>query len=182
MNAVSTKDYLARIAEDRLATAKGYLLTEEDRFRAEIIERVMCDMAVDLSETSRRHGLDPRFAVVDRSRIESLIEDGVVVIDDGWLSVAVGAGFLVRSVAWLRRAGPHSRLRSILSAHATFKFVTCSAWPAHRSQTKRPSRNPPIGWNRSTKDALSRVQINSNRSCTGYAWEILGAVFFRIVR
>jgi len=98
-NAVSAKDYLARISEDRLATAKGYLLTDEDRFRAEIIERIMCDMAVDLSETSRRHGLDPKLAVVDRSRIDSLIADGVVVIDDGRLSVAGGAEFLVRSVA-----------------------------------------------------------------------------------
>ncbi|WP_342723625.1 oxygen-independent coproporphyrinogen III oxidase [Bradyrhizobium sp. B097] len=98
-NAVSTKDYLARITEDRLATAKGYLLTDDDRFRAEIIERIMCDRAVDLFETSRRHGRDPRLAVVDHSRFDSLIADGVVVIDDGRLSVADGAEFLVRSVA-----------------------------------------------------------------------------------
>ncbi|MGY3396180.1 coproporphyrinogen III oxidase-like Fe-S oxidoreductase [Bradyrhizobium sp. USDA 3311] len=77
------------------------MLTDEDRFRAEIIEQIMCDMAVDLSETSRRHGLDPKFAVVDRSRIDSLIADGVVLIDDARLSVADGAEFrfLVRSVA-----------------------------------------------------------------------------------
>ncbi|WP_342710163.1 oxygen-independent coproporphyrinogen III oxidase [Bradyrhizobium sp. B124] len=98
-NAVSTKDYLARITEDRLATAKGYLLTGDDRFRAEIIERIMCDMAVDLSEISRRHGRDPRLAVVDHARFDSLIADGVMVIDDGRLSVADGAEFLVRSVA-----------------------------------------------------------------------------------
>jgi oxygen-independent coproporphyrinogen-3 oxidase len=47
-NAVLTRDYLARIAEDRLATSKGYLFTGEDRFRADIIERIMCDLAVDL--------------------------------------------------------------------------------------------------------------------------------------
>ena len=40
-NAVSTRDYLARIAEDRLATAKGYAFTGDDSFRADIIERIM---------------------------------------------------------------------------------------------------------------------------------------------
>ncbi|WP_050421508.1 oxygen-independent coproporphyrinogen III oxidase [Bradyrhizobium tropiciagri] len=98
-NAVSTRDYLARITEDRLATAKGYLLTDDDRYRAEIIERIMCDMTIDLSETSRRHGRDPELAVVDRPRLDSLIADGVVVVDNGRLSVVDGARFLVRSVA-----------------------------------------------------------------------------------
>jgi hypothetical protein len=45
-NAVATRDYLTRIAEDRLATSKGYMFTGEDRFRADIIERIMCDLAV----------------------------------------------------------------------------------------------------------------------------------------
>ncbi|MGY2883335.1 MULTISPECIES: oxygen-independent coproporphyrinogen III oxidase [unclassified Bradyrhizobium] len=98
-NAVSTKDYLARISQDRLAIARGYLLTDDDRFHAEIIERIMCDFAVDLSETSRRYGRDPRLAVVDHSRLGSLIADGVVAIDDGRLTVAQGAEFLARCVA-----------------------------------------------------------------------------------
>ncbi|MCP1835204.1 oxygen-independent coproporphyrinogen-3 oxidase [Bradyrhizobium sp. USDA 4532] len=98
-NAVSTRDYIARITEDRLATAKGYLLTDDDRYRAEIIERIMCDMTIDLSEMSRRHGRDPDAAVVDHFRLDSLIADGVVVVDNGRLSVADDARFLIRCVA-----------------------------------------------------------------------------------
>lgn len=98
-NAVATRDYLARIAEDRLATAKGYAFTDEDRFRADIIERIMCDMAVDLSRIARNHGRAPESAIVDRSRIESLIADGAVTISGNRLSLSVGAEFLVRSVA-----------------------------------------------------------------------------------
>ncbi len=98
-NAVSTRDYLARIAEGRLATVKGYLLTEDDRFRADLIERVMCDMAVDLPEVSRLHGKDPSSAIVDPARIDSLLADGAVMILDDRLSVSSGAEFLVRSVA-----------------------------------------------------------------------------------
>lgn len=98
-NVVTTRDYLARIAEDRLATAKGYAFTEDDRFRADIIERVMCDMSVDLSRIAKSHNRDPKSAIVDRSRLESLIADGAVIMEDDRISVSDGAEFLVRSVA-----------------------------------------------------------------------------------
>ena len=98
-NAVPTRDYLARIVEEQFATVKGYTFTEEDRFRADIIERLMCDLAVDLPKISRLHGRNPKTAIVDRPRIESLIADGAVTMFDDRLSVNDGAEFLVRSVA-----------------------------------------------------------------------------------
>ena len=115
-NVVATRDYLARIAEDRLATAKGYAFTADDRFRADIIERIMCDMAVDLPQVS--HGFTAAIresAIVDRSRIESLIADGAVTMTDDRIAVSDGAEFLVRSVAsafdahLARSAATHSR-------------------------------------------------------------------------
>ncbi|MGY3235036.1 MULTISPECIES: oxygen-independent coproporphyrinogen III oxidase [unclassified Bradyrhizobium] len=98
-NVVAIRDYLAHIAEHRFATTKGYAFTEDDRFRADIIERVMCDMSVDLPKVSHRHGRDPRSAIVDRSRIDSLLADGVVTMIGDRISVSEGAEFLVRSVA-----------------------------------------------------------------------------------
>ena len=114
-NVVATRDYLARIAEERLATAKGYVFTNEDRFRADIIERIMCDLAVDLPGVSRLHGRDHRSAIVDRPRIESLIADGAVTMVEDRLSISDGAEFLVRSVAsafdahLAKSAATHSR-------------------------------------------------------------------------
>jgi oxygen-independent coproporphyrinogen-3 oxidase len=98
-NVVPTRDYLTRVAEGRLATAKGYRFTAEDRFRADIIERIMCDLAVDLPRISKEHGRDISSAIVDRPRIESLIADGAVTMIDDRLSISDGAEFLVRSVA-----------------------------------------------------------------------------------
>lgn len=98
-NVVATRDYLACVAEDRLATTKGYAFTDDDRFRADIIERVMCDMAVDLSKIARSHDRDPKSAVVDRIRLDTLVEDGVIAIDDDRIHLSDGAEFLVRSVA-----------------------------------------------------------------------------------
>jgi oxygen-independent coproporphyrinogen III oxidase len=98
-NAVPTRDYLARVGEQRFATAKGYMFTSEDRFRADIIERIMCDLAVDLPQVSRLHGRDPRSAIVDRPRLDRMIAEGAVTMTGDRLSVSKGAEFLVRSVA-----------------------------------------------------------------------------------
>lgn len=98
-NVVARRDYLARVAEERLATVKGCAFTEDDRFRADIIERVMCDMAVDLSRIARSYNRDPGTAVVDRARLISLIADGAVTMKDDRISVSDGAEFLVRSLA-----------------------------------------------------------------------------------
>lgn len=96
---VATRDYLSRIAEDRLATVKGYAFTGDDRFRADIIERVMCNMAVDLSKIARSHGRDPDANIVDRSRLESLVADGAVTVSDNLISMSGGTEFVVRSLA-----------------------------------------------------------------------------------
>ncbi|MDR3511517.1 MAG: oxygen-independent coproporphyrinogen III oxidase [Caulobacteraceae bacterium] len=45
----------AAISEGRLATARGVELTDEDRFRGEVIERLMCDLEVDLDAVAARH-------------------------------------------------------------------------------------------------------------------------------
>ncbi|MEI2518160.1 hypothetical protein V8943_18300, partial [Acinetobacter baumannii] len=48
-NAHDEREYEADIAAGRSPVRRGYLLTAEDNFRAELIERLMCDFAVDLS-------------------------------------------------------------------------------------------------------------------------------------
>jgi oxygen-independent coproporphyrinogen-3 oxidase len=47
-NEVHIRAYSESIASGRLATVKGYALTDDDRLRAEIIQRIMCDFGVDL--------------------------------------------------------------------------------------------------------------------------------------
>jgi len=86
------------IAAGELATAKGYALTADDRFRGEIIERIMCDFGVDLGPICVRHGLVPD-AIVGSPRLKELVSDGVVTLDGSLLSVADNSRFLVRSVA-----------------------------------------------------------------------------------
>ena len=98
-NEVGTRAYLQSIADGRLATVKGYGLTDDDRLRAEIIERIMCDFGADLEQICARHGSEPEAMLRSAPRLRDLIADGVVELDGASLAVTDHSRFLVRSVA-----------------------------------------------------------------------------------
>ncbi len=98
-NEVRTRAYSESIASGRLATVKGYGLTGDDRLRAEIIERIMCDFGVDLDPICARHGSVPEAMLKSSPRLQNLISDGVVELDGTSLALARDSRFLVRSVA-----------------------------------------------------------------------------------
>lgn len=114
-NSVPTRDYLERIAKGRLATVTGYTLTSDDHFRAEIIERLMCDFVVDLDDVCHRYGLLPASLWPEVERLSPLLSDGVVAMKNGKLKVEDDSRFLVRTVASAfdahigRSAAVHSR-------------------------------------------------------------------------
>ena len=98
-NEVPMGRYGARIAEGRLATARGYRLSADDRLRADLIERLMCHMAVDVTEVCQHHGQDIAVTADAFARLQPLADDGLVRIDGGRVTVADDAWFLVRAAA-----------------------------------------------------------------------------------
>jgi oxygen-independent coproporphyrinogen-3 oxidase len=98
-NEVGTRAYSEAIAAGRLATVKGYALTDDDRLRAEIIERIMCDFGADLGQICARHGSAVETMLRSSPRLRDLISDGIVEFDGASLAVTGDSRFLVRSVA-----------------------------------------------------------------------------------
>jgi oxygen-independent coproporphyrinogen-3 oxidase len=81
-NAPAVGNYSHAIAEGKLATMKGIALSDEDRLRGSIIERLMCDMAVDLDAIAHESGF--AFAADFTDELDSLQpfqENGSVLID-----------------------------------------------------------------------------------------------------
>lgn len=114
-NDVGLLTYAERIQRGELATIKGYRLTAEDRLRADLIERIMCDFGVDVGEVCGRHDASSRDLLAASPRLPTLEADGLVRRDGDSLTIAPDARHLVRSVAaafdaHLGKAGPvHSR-------------------------------------------------------------------------
>ena len=69
-NEVAIGQYAQRVASGQLATSKGYRLTREDRLRADVIERLMCDFEADLDGLARRHGFDTGLLTEGNTMIE----------------------------------------------------------------------------------------------------------------
>jgi oxygen-independent coproporphyrinogen-3 oxidase len=76
-NATRTPDWRKAISDGQLATARGVLVSLDDEFRGEIIARLMCDLAVDLSEVD---GYSAFAATIepDLERLRALEEEGLV--------------------------------------------------------------------------------------------------------
>jgi oxygen-independent coproporphyrinogen-3 oxidase len=76
-NAATTAHYRAAILEGRLATERGIALDDQDRLRGEIIERLMCDLNVDVGELCRAHKVEPSLFAPEFETIDRLSADGI---------------------------------------------------------------------------------------------------------
>ncbi len=86
------------LSEGGLPIARGCALTREDRFRGEIIERLMCDLAVDLAEVCRRHGRAPESLHDERTRLQAMRDDGLITIDGDRLAATEQGRPFIRAV------------------------------------------------------------------------------------
>jgi oxygen-independent coproporphyrinogen-3 oxidase len=97
-NATSTVAYREAIGAGRLATARGRALTDEDRLRREIIERLMCNLEVDLAAiaAAREKSVDDFSA--ELANLVPLAEQGLVRFSGGTITVAERARPFVRNI------------------------------------------------------------------------------------
>ncbi len=98
-NEVVIGRYAERIADSALPTARGYRLTSEDRLRAELIERVMCDLAVDIDDICSRHPVDAGTLASSRRELGQLAREGLVSFDGSRVLLPEDARLFVRKVA-----------------------------------------------------------------------------------
>ncbi len=80
-NEVDIRAWRTAIAAGSLATRRGVALEEDDRLRRHVIERLMCDLEVDLEAAAARFGRDKRCFESEWGEIRRLAEEGLVEID-----------------------------------------------------------------------------------------------------
>ena len=95
-NAPNLKIYREGIERGRFATARGFELSEEDRLRRAIIERLMCDLSVDLADVAAdAHAC---FAT-ELEALSSLAADGLVVVEGTRITVPEAMRPFMRKIA-----------------------------------------------------------------------------------
>lgn len=101
-NEKTLDDYYARLDEGKLPVARGYKLDSDDLLRRIIIQRLMCNF--ELSTRSIEQGWPIRFDEYFARELEQLQEfvaDGLVTIEDGWISVTLKGRLTIRNLCML---------------------------------------------------------------------------------
>jgi oxygen-independent coproporphyrinogen-3 oxidase len=91
--------WAASVAAGRPPVERGLELTGEDRLRADLIERTMCDLAVDVGAICAAHGASLGQLRSAFAALEDLQGDGLCRIDGLKVTVTPEAARLVRVVA-----------------------------------------------------------------------------------
>lgn len=92
-NEPEERRYVAAVEAGRLPVKRGRLLSEDDRLRRHVIERVMCDFVLDLTE------LPATLLEEARPALERLEADGIVALAPDMLWVTAPGRRHVRHVA-----------------------------------------------------------------------------------
>ena len=82
-NAVPLDRYAAAIDAGRLAVGRGVRLSALDRLRRAVIERLMCDLQVDVAEVAAGFSMTPQILLPAHEALQPLAEDGIVQLS-GW--------------------------------------------------------------------------------------------------
>ena len=98
-NIAETGAWSRAVLGARLPVAKGLALSADDRLRAWVIERLMCDFAVDVAEAARRFDAAPDWAEASLARLAPMVEDGLVTVSGGRVTLAPRARSLARVAA-----------------------------------------------------------------------------------
>lgn len=90
-NEADIRKYEERVRRGELAAVRGIPVSEEDRLRRGIIERLMCDNRLDLDRVCSEHGADPERFAAELAALDDMARDGILVRDGNRIEItAVG--------------------------------------------------------------------------------------------
>jgi len=114
-NAVPLRAWADAVRHGRPAVDKGVALDDEDRLRRAVIERLMCDLHVDLAAVGGRYGKDAAHFAAELQALKPMVADGLVRIDGNRVEITGMGQPLMRTVCAVfdtylaTGAGRHSR-------------------------------------------------------------------------
>ncbi|MDE3113998.1 MAG: coproporphyrinogen III oxidase, partial [Pseudomonadota bacterium] len=97
-NMTEVPEWRKAIEAGTLPVARGIALTDDDRLRRAIIERLMCDLNVDLDRVAAPFGRDARDFAPELASLAPLASRGLVVCEGAAVTVPARARAAVRLV------------------------------------------------------------------------------------
>ena len=98
-NTSETGAWSRAVAAGKLPIARGHALTAQDRLRAGVIERIMCDGKVDLAAAGHALGFAEGWYAAELPELLRMQQDGLLTHEGGKLNLAAEGLPLARVVA-----------------------------------------------------------------------------------
>jgi oxygen-independent coproporphyrinogen III oxidase len=98
-SARDTLEWSQRIDRNESPVTRGLATTAEDRMRADVIERLMCDLSVDPAAIAARHGFPADIFANVETRLGDASRAGIVRIENGRVIVPPENRLFLRTVA-----------------------------------------------------------------------------------
>ncbi len=80
-NAAEVNDWRAALDAGRLPVVRGIALNQDDKLRRSVIERLMCDLTVDLGDVCRQFGRPEDYLDGCLPDLRTQMDDGLVIVD-----------------------------------------------------------------------------------------------------
>ncbi len=98
-NAKTLDEYYAKLDDNELPIVKGIKIGMDDALRRSIIQMLMCNFELSISslETAFPITFDEYFAE-EIERLVPMMGDGLITMEDGWISVTPKGRLLVRNI------------------------------------------------------------------------------------
>ncbi len=97
-NSVPMHQHAQAVRQGRPAVVKGIALTDEDRLRRDTIERLMCDMSVDLADLTERYGRPADHFADEIAALAPMIADGIAEVRETQIRITEFGRPLMRAV------------------------------------------------------------------------------------
>ena len=119
-NVKTLEEYYSRLDSGALPVLRGVRLTDDDRIRRDVIQKLMCDFELDFEALERAHGI--RFATLfapELAALAPLAADGLVELSADRLRITPRGRLLVRAVAmtfdrYLRTTAPRAQYSRVI--------------------------------------------------------------------
>ena len=98
-NHTPVRTWRSCIEKGQLPTARGYVLSDEDRLRRRIIERLMCDLHVDVEFECDQMDMQPDHLLPAFDALHEAEQDGLCHIDGWKITIPESRRIFMRSVA-----------------------------------------------------------------------------------
>ncbi len=96
-NHVTLDEYYRELDAARFPVYRGYVLNDDDRIRADVIQRLVCHGEVDIANVERRFGIEfDAYFAAERAALAHMIDDGLLAFEPPGILVSPRGRLLIR--------------------------------------------------------------------------------------